>query len=107
MALFLSYFYLYFLLNKKSLFRGLFNAVLFIIVWMTEWFYLQSICDAYFFFAYTAGSLLLLSNVYVYIMDRLNSVDVAEIERSVILDQHWHPGFPIFRFSLSFLENMP
>ncbi|MBP9195770.1 MAG: hypothetical protein KBF57_13890 [Saprospiraceae bacterium] len=82
LALFLSYFYLYFLLNKKSLFRGLFNAVLFIMVWITEWFYLQTISDAYFFFAYTAGSLLLLSNVYVYIMDRLNSSDVADIERS-------------------------
>ncbi|MBK9688089.1 MAG: hypothetical protein IPO65_10140 [Saprospiraceae bacterium] len=33
-------------------------------------------------FAYSAGTLLLLSNVYVYIMDRLNSSDVGHIERS-------------------------
>ena len=82
LALFLSYFYLYFLLNKKYRRRGLFNAGLFAAVWIVEWIYFQNLQQTLFLFAYSAGTLLLLSNVYVYIMDRLNSSDVGHIERS-------------------------
>ena len=82
LLLFLSYFYLYFLLNKKNLSRGLLNAGLFIAVWIGERIYLRNLQLTYFFFAYSAGTLLLLSNVYVYITDRLNAPDIADIERS-------------------------
>jgi hypothetical protein len=82
LLLFLSYFYLYFLLNKKSRTRWMFNTSLFAAVWIGEWIYFQNLQHTLFLFAYSAGSLLLLSNVYVYIMDRLNSSDVADIERS-------------------------
>lgn len=82
LLLFLSYFYLYFLLNKKSRTRWMFNTSLFAAVWLGEWIYFQNLQHTLFLFAYSAGSLLLLSNVYVYIMDRLNSSDVADIERS-------------------------
>ena len=60
----------------------MFNTSLFAAVWIGEWIYFQNLQHTLFLFAYSAGSLLLLSNVYVYIMDRLNSSDVADIERS-------------------------
>ncbi|MBK7010421.1 MAG: hypothetical protein IPH36_18180 [Saprospiraceae bacterium] len=59
LVLFLSYFYLYFLLNKKYRRRGLFNAGLFAAVWIVEWIYFQNLQQTLFLFAYSAGTLLL------------------------------------------------
>lgn len=82
LVLFPGYFYMYFLLNKKTNKRMfLYGGILFL-VWLTEWVSFQTLNETPFFFAYSIGSLFLLYIVYVYITNRLNSPAVENIEKS-------------------------
>lgn len=80
--IFIAQNFLFYKLRQQNKKVFVVTSLIILIIWLFEVGMAQGLNHGYFFYTYVAGTLILLVNVYEYIVFTMNSADVVKIEKS-------------------------
>ncbi|MBL0083360.1 MAG: hypothetical protein IPP37_13480 [Saprospiraceae bacterium] len=80
--IFMAQNFLFYKLRQQNKKVFVLTSLIIMIIWLFEVVMAQGLNHGYFFYTYVAGTLILLVNVYEYIVFTMNSADVVKIEKS-------------------------